>query len=110
MDVQTGMKNKDVDLIKKMEKENISLREVKVTNEKLKTELDDLKKKLRNNERENGELSKQKALLQDEMEMLKSSNNELMKKKTELFEQVNSLKMSSTQGSSNVSAGKLHNE
>lgn len=29
MDVQTGMKNKDVDLIKKMEKENIALRDEK---------------------------------------------------------------------------------
>jgi hypothetical protein len=49
------MKNKDVDLIKKMEKENISLREVKVVNDKLKTELDDLKKKFMKLERENGQ-------------------------------------------------------
>jgi hypothetical protein len=40
------MKNKDVDLIKKMEKENISLREVKEVNQNLKKNADEMKKKI----------------------------------------------------------------
>lgn len=86
------MKNKDVDLIKKMEKENIQLREVKVVNEKLKKELDDLQKKYLKLERENGELVKSKGVLRDELESQKASNTELHKQKVEMFEQINKLK------------------
>lgn len=91
-----------------MEKENIQLREVKVVNEKLKKELEDLQKKFIKIERENSELVKAKGVFRDELESMKASNNELQKQKIEMFEQINKLKAAASGPRQSVNVGQLN--
>lgn len=79
------MKNKDSDLIKKMEKDLINLKDVKSTNKKLQEDLDKYKKKYGDESKEKENLKSLNSQLAIDLAQQKEANNELGKRKTELF-------------------------
>jgi chromosome segregation ATPase len=90
--VDLGMKNKDSDLIKKMEKDLQNLRDVKAQNEKYKADVEKYKKKFYDADKEKEELKNLNSQLQIDNQQLKDSNNELNKRKVELFQENMELK------------------